>query len=281
MDAPAAVERPVTERPTAPPAEPVVSWKAVALPTEHGGWGLLGEPFAIGLCLAPSQSGFGIAIAALGAFLARHPLKLALADRRRRARYPRTAVAERFALLYGSIALLGLAAAASAPLLAWVPLAMAVPLALAQLAYDVKLQGRSVMPEVLGGASLGAVAASIMAAGHWPFATALATWAMLALKAVSSVTYVRARLRLDRGQRPALGPSLALHAVALLAAAVLAALGQTPYLALLAFAVLFVRAGWGLSRRHRVVHPRVVGFQELAFGIGFAVLLVVGHALGW
>src|SRR5512134_1647976 len=84
-----------------------VSWRAVALPVEHGGWGLLGEPILVGLCLAPSRPGLGIAAAALAAFLARHPLRLALADWRRGARYARTSVALRFALVYGLVAVAG------------------------------------------------------------------------------------------------------------------------------------------------------------------------------
>lgn len=44
----------MTIRPMPAPAsvERGISWKAVALPVEHGGWGLLGEPILIGLCLA-------------------------------------------------------------------------------------------------------------------------------------------------------------------------------------------------------------------------------------
>jgi hypothetical protein len=88
-----------------------VPWKAVALPTEHGGWGLLGEPVVLGLVLAPSASGACLGLAALAGFLSRHPLRLVFMDRRRGVRYPRTALAERFFAGYALAALLLLAAA--------------------------------------------------------------------------------------------------------------------------------------------------------------------------
>lgn len=258
-----------------------VSWRAVALPVEHGGWGLLGEPILVGLCLAPSRAGLGIAIAALAAFLARHPLKLALADWRRGSRYARTSVALRFVLVYALLAVAGLAMAGPAPRMTWIALLAAAPLGAVQLAYDARLKGRGLVPEILGGVALGSVAAAIMIAGGWSAAFAFAAWALLALKAACSVLYVRARLRIDRGLKPAFYPPLASHLGALVVAATLVAIDRAPLLSLFAFAVLTARAAYGLSRYHRVVRPRVVGFQELAFGLGFAFLLILGTRAGW
>ncbi|HET7746071.1 MAG TPA: YwiC-like family protein, partial [Vicinamibacteria bacterium] len=118
-----------------------VSWRQVALPVEHGGWGLLAEPLVLGLILAPSAAGAALAIAGLLAFLARHPLKIALTDRRRGSRHPRTAAAERMAAAYAAGALLALGLAAPVlPASAWMVIAAAAPLAAVQLAYDVRLQ---------------------------------------------------------------------------------------------------------------------------------------------
>ena len=85
--------------------------RPIALPVEHGGWGLLFEPIVLGLLLAPSLAGLFLSVGAMGAFLARHPFKLAVGDWRRGRRIPRTALAERFAVLYVCIATLGLAVA--------------------------------------------------------------------------------------------------------------------------------------------------------------------------
>ena len=257
-----------------------VSSKAVALPVEHGGWGLLAEPLLVGLVLAPSWGGAAIAVAAASAFLCRHPLKLCLADRRRKTRAPRTALAERWAALYALLALLGLALAGwttgFVPLL---PLAAAAPLALVQLVYDARLEGRHLLPELLGGVALGSTAASIMLAGNWSWTTAGAVWALLTAKAVASVLYIRTRFRLERGQGPRLWPTRLSHLASMAGAALLAALGWAPWAAVLAFGVLLLRALHGLSPRHRTLRPQVVGAQEMGYGFLTILLLAFGYAL--
>ena len=89
-------------------------WRAVAVPSEHGGWGLTLEPVLLGLLVAFSWPGLAIGVAALLAFLVRTPLKLALVDRRRQRSLPRTRLAWRFAAaelaliaLLGSLAVAG------------------------------------------------------------------------------------------------------------------------------------------------------------------------------
>src|SRR5688572_18674403 len=121
-----------TQGPDAP-----IPWKALALPTEHGGWGMLGEPLVLGLALAPSAAGACLALASLAAFLARHPLRLALSDRRRGSRRRRTTAAERIALAYAAVAIAsGAGALAMAGTRPFVPLLAAAPLALTQMAFD-------------------------------------------------------------------------------------------------------------------------------------------------
>jgi hypothetical protein len=60
---------------------PRPAWRAIALPDEHGGWGLTAEPVLLGLLVAPSWAGAALAVAAFLAFLVRTPLKLVLVDR--------------------------------------------------------------------------------------------------------------------------------------------------------------------------------------------------------
>jgi hypothetical protein len=259
-----------------------VSLRSVALPVEHGGWGLLAEPLLVGLALAPTRAGAGFTLAAVGAFLARHPLKLVLADRRRGARYPRTGVAERMTAAYAAVALAGAAVALRlAPPAAWWPLLAAAPLGAAQLWYDVRHQGRRLAPELLGGAALGSTAAALALAGGWPAGVAAALWALLALKAVTSVVYVRARVRLDRGQPASVETAVAAQAGALAGSAALAWLGTAPLLAVVAFAVLLLRAGRGLSARRRALRTRDIGFRELAYGLLVAALIATGYLAGW
>jgi len=256
-----------------------VSLKAVALPVEHGGWGMLAEPLVMGLLLAPTLAGLGLAVAALGAFLVRHPLKLALSDWRRGTRYPRTILAAKVAATYGLITLAGFGLAVwRAPAAAWLPVLLAAPLGGLQLWYDARLQGRQLLPEVLGGVALGAGASALMLAGGWGMAPALAAWALLAAKAMASVVYIRSRLRRDRDQPASRWPGLLAHLAALGLAVALALLGWGPWLGVAGMAVLLARAAHGLSPWHRRVRPQVVGFTELGYGILTALLLCAGYA---
>jgi hypothetical protein len=258
---------------------PDVRLKSVALPAEHGGWGMLAEPIFLGLLVAPSWAGAGVGLVALGAFLARHPLKLAVADRRRRSRSPRTAAAERFALLYVGLAVAGLLLARHGEPGWWLPLAVAAPLGLIQFTHDAGHRGRQLLPELVGALALGAVAAAEMLAAGSALHVSLAAWAILGAKAVGAVLYVRTRLRRGRGLAPARLPALAVHTSAVVLGLALAVAGAAPWLVAALFAVLLARAAHGLSVE-RAVRPQVVGIQEMAYGLAFVLILALGYRLG-
>ena len=107
---------------------PRPAWRRVAIPTEHGGWGLTVEAVLLGLLVRPSVAGGAIGLAALLAFVARTPLKLAVVDRRRHRRLERSVLAERIA--GGELSVLvvmAVVASLSAHGGWWAPLAGAVP----------------------------------------------------------------------------------------------------------------------------------------------------------
>src|SRR6266540_5132213 len=111
--------------------------RPIALPAEHGGWGLLSEPIVLGLLLAPTLAGLLLSVTATGAFLARHPFKLAVGDWHRGRSSRRSVLAGRFAVLYFVIATLALALAikiGGGGLL--LPLIFAAPIVIIQLFYD-------------------------------------------------------------------------------------------------------------------------------------------------
>jgi hypothetical protein len=271
----------VTAAKPQPPERPAtVPWRAVALPVEHGGWGLLVEPVVLGLVVAPSAAGVCLAFAAGAGFLARHPLRLWLLDRRKHVRYPRTALAERAFAGYALVALVFLAGAiALAPLPFWPPLLAAAPVGLLALAFDAAGRSRQALPEAAGALALGASATAIALAGGAGAGLAWGAWALLALRAVTSVLYVRARIRLDRGL--AAGPRAvhAGHAAAVVAATALASAGWVPWLSSAVFLVLLARSGWGLSSWRRPLRPQALGFQELGYGILTLALLAIGYRL--
>ena len=142
------------------------TWRTVAIPSEHGGWGLTGEPILLGLLLAFSWPGLAIGLAAMLAFLARTPLKLAMVDRRRDRELERSALARRI----GGAELVAIAALGASALLGaggqWlVPVAVALPLFAVELWFDVRSRGRRLVPELCGAVGMGAVAAAIVIAG--------------------------------------------------------------------------------------------------------------------
>jgi len=247
------------------------------MPAEHGALCLLGEAVLLGLLVAPSRAGLGVAVAATGGFLLRQPLTIAWADRLRGRRLPRTPVAEGLVVAYGATALLGLSLASSGARGFWLPLAAAVPIGLVQLHHDVNRRGRHALPELLAPVALAAVAAAELRASGSPFPVALCASALLAAKGVTAVLYVRARLKQDRGRGGSPGLALASHVVALLAALGLAALGCAPWTATLGFLMLLVRGAMGLSPWAPRLRPRDLGLRELAYGATLVALLVIGY----
>lgn len=248
-----------------------VSIKSVAIPAEHGGWGFLSEPLLLGLLIAPSFAGVGIALLMSAIFLLHQPFKIVVKDRRKGRVYERTRLAQRFLVFYGVIGAVGAAVAwfsATAP--AWIlPLACATPFAVLQLVYEFRNDGRSLISEIVGALVLASAAPAILlAADRVPLAAILA-WAVIGLRIIPSILYVRARLRLSRGKPVSRALSVGLHAAAIGIGVLLWALGLVNAALAIASALLLARAIYGLYFSPPVM-ARVVGFQELFSGMAYA-----------
>jgi hypothetical protein len=255
-----------------------VRLKTIALPPEHGAWGFLLEPIVLGLLVAPSLAGWFLALAVVGAFLIRHPLKLAFTDWQRGKRYARTALAERVILFYGGLTVTGLALAIA--LAGWgimLPLFMALPLVLAMLASYVQNRARNLIPELAGASALATTASAVTLAGGISPQTAFALWVILTARDLPSILYVRARLRLEKDKPFSWTLVFVTNALALIAVLALVLLDLAPLLALLALIVLFARALFGLSPYRRRVRTQTIGFLEMAYGL----LVVIASALGY
>ncbi|MGZ7030484.1 MAG: YwiC-like family protein [Thermoanaerobaculia bacterium] len=227
-----------------------VSIRPLAVPSEHGGWGLLLEPIALGLLVAPSAGGALIGMGAAAVFLMRHPLKLAIHDLLQRKRYPRSGLCELLAAGYGAAAVLAFLGAwtlaGSRPLLA---LAAALPFGAIQFSYDVRNRSRRAIPEVAGAMVPASLAAAIAIAGGSAAAAVLSV--LILCRSIPSVLYVRSTLR--GGSRV---PMLAAHIAAVLVAAWIA-----PPLACAATLLLLVRAAVPVQ-----APARIIGLREVAFG---------------
>ena len=258
-----------------------VRWQSVALPTEHGGWGFISEPVVLGLLLAPSLGGLALGIVAFAAFLLHQPLKIVLKDTHARRNVPRTAAAWRFVTIYGgTLAAAGVLALLLMP--SWtvlLPLALSTPLIAVQLWRESQNQGRSLLAEVAGAMATGAFASSIVMMRGWEFTPALGLWLALTVRGLTSVLYVRSRLRLERGKPAMRGVSLATHIAGLAILAGAAAYTLLPWTAPAAMGILTARAAVGLSSLRKPRPPKVVGMLEMFYGLGFALLVALGYAL--
>jgi len=233
-----------------------VSFRPLALPVEHGGWGILLEPVALAMLVTPSRAGALIAAAAFFAFLARHPLKLAMQDALRGHAFARTMWCWIFAAWYGVLATYCLVfALAQSRLEILIPFATAAPLAIVMLVQDVRRRSRSLVPEIAGAIAMASVAASIAIASRASYATAFTLMLLIALRSVPTIVYVRALL--GRTSRFA---AIALHVLAIAIAALLGLIG-----AMAAYAALLARAAWGLT--HETPPAKTIGWREIAWGV--------------
>jgi hypothetical protein len=256
------------------------SLRAVALPTEHGGWGFTLEPVLLGLAVAPSRAGAGLAAAAGAVFLARRPLRLLLADLRGRRFLPRTATAGwvlGFCLAVTGAGLLTAALLATGPF--WWALAAAVPAAAWQVGADVARRSREFLAEAAGAVAMGAVAPAIALAAGWEAAPAFGLWAVLAGRALPSILLVRAQIRRSKGEPAGPAPTHTAHDVALTALAGLAATGAVPWAAAGAIAALWAWAALSLARPP--VPARTLGWAQMAVGLVVVAVTAAGHHLGW
>ena len=266
--------RPIAERPDGR------VWRQALVPHEHGGWSFLAEPILLGLLVAFSTAGLLISLAAVAAFLARRPFRLLLSDRRRGKRYPRTLAAERglaACAIVGSLALAGGLLWARGSVLPAVGLA--APLAAAALAFDLGQRSRELPAELTAALAIAATVSAIALSSGWRLAPALGLWMVLAARDVPTVLYVRARLRMGRGQPAGVASALAAHAVALAFAAALAGLRLVPWLAVAAVALLGLRAAYNLSALRPSLSTPQLGLTEVVFGVTTVALVAVGVAL--
>jgi hypothetical protein len=258
----ASIERPRMARST---------FRAIALPTEHGGWSLTLEPVLLGLLVAWSWSGVALGAAALLAFVARTPFKLVLVDRWRGRWLKRTTIAARVA----SIELLALAilvaiAAVGAGEWFWVPMLAASPLVAIELWFDMRSRGRRLLPELAGSVGIGSVAAAIALADGHGVGLALGLWTIVGARAAGAIPYARTQVLRARRKSPPLWHSDLAQVVAVVAVTVSWAVGSSPAAAAGAIAAIGVFNVGAVRADPRPA--KLIGFQQMFFGIVVVVV---------
>ena len=251
-------------------------WRSVALPSEHGGWGLTAEPALLGLLVAPSIAGALLAAAAVVAFLARTPLKLVLVDARRHRRQDRTRAAIR--VLAVEVAILTVLVLGAA-LLAddgswWWPALIAAPLVLVELWFDMRSRSRRLAPELAGSVGIGAVVTMIVLADGGPTGLAVGLWLIVAGRALTAIPMVRSLVARLHGRTTPAVTTVVGDVAALVAVAVAVVLDA----ALLpgAIAVAVVVAAQRVMERRPLPPAKVLGIRQLALGLAVVAVTAVG-----
>ncbi|HEX8805173.1 MAG TPA: YwiC-like family protein [Acidimicrobiales bacterium] len=274
----------MTAAPATAPAErprregrPRSALQAVAVPAEHGGWGLTLEPVLLGLLLEPGIAGACVGAAAFVAFLARTPLKLVLVDARRGRVLARTRLARRVvaaeAVVFAALVAVPLV---RAPAVAWLPLAVIGPLLALELSFDIRSRGRRLVPELAGAVGMSGVVAVIVLAGAGDGRLAVAAWTILAARAVTSIVSVRDRVRQLHGHVGRPGDVLVADLVAAAVAAVAVAID--PSVAAGAVAVIAVIAVQRLLALRPPPRAVVLGLWQTGLGLAVVIATAVGVA---
>jgi hypothetical protein len=269
------VEQPLTFGAPAPVARERSTLVAVAVPTEHGGWGLTIEPAVLGLLVAPSWAGAALGAAALVAFVARTPIKVALVDRWRHRRLPRTVLAEKVAAIEVGllVVLVGLAFATARDAF-WLPIVVALPLVAVELWFDMRSRSRRLVPELAGTIGIGGVAAAIVLADGGEIALAAGLWCIVAARAVASIPFVRLQLSRHKQQPSRILVSDAAQGAAFVVAGAAVALDAAVVAGLGAIAALGLFQAWA-SRRPPPV-AAVLGAQQVAAGLTVVLITALG-----
>ncbi len=250
-------------------------WRAVAVPSEHGGWGLTLEPVLLGLIVGWSIGGVGLAVAAFVAFVVRTPLKLLLVDVHRDRWLDRSRLAVRFVV--GELVVMVAAVTVVVWAAGWswvVPAVVALPLVAVQTWFDVRSRGRRLVPELCGAVGIAAVVASIVLSAGRDGSLAVALWLVLAARAVGAIPFVRVQiLRLRRGAGSVRQSDVA---QVLAVATAVAAVVVDSRLAAGLVGVLLLAVAQTVWVRRAPVAPKVLGLRQMALGLGLVVVTAVG-----
>lgn len=260
-----------------------VNLRATLLPQEHGGWAFVLYPILLALLVVPSVRGALLGLAAVSVFLLHQPFKLWWKDYRVGRVIPRTKIARLAIIAYSSLALASFAIVLATG--AWtflLPLVLALPFVQVQLLYESRNKSRHLIAELCGAVAFGAVGPAMALLGGWQEQAALLMWLLLTVWAVTSIFYVRVRLRLERQRLDDydLQYVATVHAIGggLVVLAVYA--GSLHWLSLLAVVLLAARAAYGLSAFRRPAKAIQVGIQEVMMGLVFVGVVALGYIAG-
>jgi hypothetical protein len=259
---------------TSPPE--ASAWRGVVRqipPKEHGSWSLVLEPLILGLAVAPSLPGAALAVAVLAGFFLRRPLKVLLGT----GDDPRHAPALAATLILGTLALVGLTAAAMAGWTHLWPWLLVVPPGLVFLRSEARGESRQAVAEAAGTLAFAVVPVALASVAGWGAAPALALGGVMAGRSLPTVLMLRAYLRRRKGESISGWPVWLAAAAALVASGLLARVGLAPWTVPAAFLVLLVRTGIMIGPWAPEIAATKIGIAESVLG----AVLVIAIAVSW
>lgn len=268
-----------SEQVLTPVQRPQIRTARIILPTEHGSWSILLEPLVVGSAIAFSAAAPWIALATVGAFMARQPLKVLYLSR---SNPTAASAALRFLLIFASFAVIGITAAL---LLAgpWAlfPFAVAAPLALQQTVFDLSRRSRNLLAEIAGSVAISSSVAALVLAGGLGLPAAAALWAILVCRFIPSILYVRNRLSLEKGKKYERFQPIFAHILAFAIVALFATVGLASWLTAAMFAFLMLRSVHGLSSYRIKMKAMKIGIWEVVYGTLTVITMIAGYHIGF
>jgi hypothetical protein len=257
--------------------------RTLLLPAEHGSWSWLLVPFLLGVAVAVRLNLATLLVLAggLSAFLVRQPATAWLRIRQGKGRRGDEPLAAGWTAGLGIVALLSLlgllALGHGELLLLSAPLAV-VMAAYLLIAWQRRARLRSLGMEMAGAAGLAVTAPAAYAAGTGELdQTAWLLWLLTGLLNALGVLYVRRRLADNKQRGGSRLGQLLLHGAGLLLVLLLVWRGLAPWLALLPFAGLLLRATWLAAAPRPVPNIKRFGFTEVGVELASALFVAFGY----
>ncbi len=250
--------------------------KSVALPREHGAYGFTIEPLLLGLLAAYTPAGLFLALGTMLAFFAHQPVKILFGQNKNQRK-----TAGLFLLIYLTAALyFFLLFLNRVPLHSAGPFYSALLLMIFYLIMDLLHYSRRILVEIMAPAAIALIAVSIVLAAGWSDLKALGLGLLLAARFIPTTFYIRARLRLEKKQKPENGAALFSSGFAFLIILLLTFMRITPWLGLTAVTVLMLRTFLGLSSHRKKSTVKAIGIREFIYGQILVWLSAAGYWFG-
>ena len=203
-----------------------------------------------------------------------NPLKIVIKDKLHCVFTPRTSMALWCSIIFGLLASVLFIATYifSGPSFLLVLLGV-IPLTILHLLAVVNAGRKELTAELSGALSLGGIAASIVLAAGYSYPQALVLWLVLAVRAMTSVVYVRERLSQSRAEINNFDVVNWTHiaGVTVLWALVIAHLVKP---AIFLAGILLIMRLWFMYRRIPI-RAKDLGLQELILGVVYATLVIL------